>query len=218
MEIKDENKFYHITKCNFLRNFNNEGNNDNDLSSNYSNLNHLNLNKNQENSDRKLIQKISKEKVKKERITSRIESIINKYYSLDNSLSSHTLFHLIRLVIFCRKKNRFETRSERIYNFFRRKFSQKLDIFYYLKQDKRQQIFEEIAFSNQQNMVIDLISKKNYYINCLTFDENYNNKMSKDDENYEKKLLFDYIYSKGGHDIEKIDEKLIKNFTGYDSD
>lgn len=76
-----------------------------------------------------------------------------------------------------------------------------------MRQDKINKIIESFTFSNNQNNLKDLISRKNYTVNYSSFDFNGNNQNIEEKNN----SIFEDTLSKGEISLEKIDQALIDN-------
>ena len=141
-------------------------------------------------------------------IKSKFESIINKYLALKNSLIKNNR-QLILSFIFP-KKYFFKSINEKVLTYFRKKLKEKLDIFYYFKQDRIKELMENIIMTKEQNQLKDLISRKNYFINLKK--DNFEEKNNDNDDKNVKNKVLEYILSKREKVIEKSDQELLNNF------
>jgi len=121
----------------------------------YLEMKEINKSKSQinDNSQRILIEDdVEKEK---EKIKSLIVPIIDKFSAPKNSFNFKILKILLGAI--CPKKYPIENKHKRIISYFGEKFNEKLDIFYYFRQDKINKLIENIVLTKEQNRLKDLI-------------------------------------------------------------
>lgn len=143
--------------------------------------------------------KLPKEKVKKY-----FESKIEKFNSYKNKFKFNLLSYF--KYSFYDKKNKKKSYSE-IFDIFVNKMLKKIDIFYYLNKNAQMKIIKKALISKEQKNFIDLVTKKQYYMN----DWNYG-KIFEMENTDNKNLEFIFDKFEGKDDMNNFDEVILDRF------
>lgn len=123
------------------------------------------------------------------KVKSYLENVFKKFREEKNKMNTNLTLSFKSAI--CPKKVILKKQND-FFNYFRKKFMEKLDIFYYMRQDKINKIIENLTLNKDQNKLKEVISRKSFTVNFTTVELDNKNPNIEDDN-----LILEYLLKNG---------------------